>query len=102
MKNNLMYDYIRSYTQKEAYVGDVDGCFASGQGLCQDLACIMACMLRVQGIPCQMAVGEVLSPSGTMSHAWNYVYIDGEYVRVDITAEICNSVNSKYTPDKLY
>lgn len=86
MRSNFLYDYLRSYTQKDAYVGDIEGCMESKKGLCQDFACITAAMLRVQGIPCQMAVGEVKGNAGTISHAWNYVWINGQYVRVDVTA----------------
>ena len=102
MKSNFVYDYIRSITQRDAYLADVDGVFESKTGLCQDFAAIMACMLRVQGIPTQMAIGQVTGNLGTISHAWNYVLIDGKYERVDITAEISGSNNSQYTVEKTY
>ena len=102
MKANFLYDYIRSVTQKTTYLGDVDGVFESGKGLCLDFACILACMLRIQGIPCQVVVGEVTSASTVISHAWNLVLIDGEYIRVDITAEISGSNNVKYTQERSY
>lgn len=102
MKKYFMYDYIRSVTQKEAYLGDVDGVFSKKMGLCLDFAVIMACMLRVQGIPTQMAVGQVTGSAGTIGHAWNYVLINGKYVRVDITAEITGGANNQYTIEKIY
>lgn len=102
MKSYFIYDFIRATTQKDAYQGDVDGIFQKKKGLCLDFAAIMACMLRVQGIPTQLAVGQVSSSTGTITHAWNYVLINGEFVRVDITAEISGGRNSKYTVDKIY
>lgn len=86
MRSHYLYDYIRSVTQKDAYLADIDGIYAKKSGLCLDFAGTLACMLRVQGIPTKLAVGEVTGSMGTVSHAWNYVLIDGEYVRVDITA----------------
>ena len=86
MNTYFTYDYIRAVTQKTAYLADIDGVFKGKKGLCLDFAGIMACMLRVQGIPTQVAIGQVTGNLGTISHAWNYVLIDGSYIRVDITA----------------
>jgi len=102
MKTNLRYDYIRAATQKDAYLADIDGTFKKQSGLCQDLAAVMTCMLRVQGIPCKLAIGEVSGSTGTVAHAWCYAIIDGQEVRVDITAEISGARNSKYTVEKIY
>ena len=102
MNSYFSYDFIRSLTQKDAYLGDIDGVWKSRKGLCQDLACILACMLRVQGIPCKLVIGEVTSNSFVIGHAWNLVLIDGEWQRIDITAQISKSNNSKYTASKIY
>jgi len=93
------YDYVRALTISENYLGDIDGCFESRMGLCQDLAALTACMLRVQGIPTQLVIGY----AGNTYHAWNSVLIDGEYRRVDVTAELGGiSRNAEYTAERVY
>jgi len=102
MRDYFMYDYVRSVQQKDAYLADIDGCYTNRKGLCMDLAAITSCMLRVQGIPCRMVVGEVANSYNTITHAWNIALIDGKEVRLDITAELMGSTGLTYTPDKIY
>lgn len=103
MTDYFVFDHIRAVSQKTAYYGDIEGVWKSRKGLCQDLAVIFAAMCRVQGIPTQMCTGTVTAKNGTtMQHAWNYVYIDGKYQRVDMTARITKAENKKYTPEKYY
>ena len=40
-------------------------------------------MCWTQDIPCIMVYGVVKNTSGTWPHAWNYIYIDGEWLLVD-------------------
>ncbi len=99
MVGGFAYDYVRALTGAERYLGDVDGCFETRLGLCQDLAAVAACMLRVQGIPTQLVIGY----AGEVYHAWNNVYIDGEYQHLDITAELGGfAKNTVYTPERYY
>ena len=56
---------------------------ASGTGICFDYASLGAAMLRSLGIPCQVITGYV-SPDDVY-HAWNMVYIDGEWISVEIS-----------------
>lgn len=93
MVNGFMYDYVRALTISENYLGDIDGCFNTRMGLCQDLAATAACMLRVQGIPTQLVIGY----HDSIYHAWNNVYVDGEFLRLDITAAL-----SGFPPDGVY
>lgn len=99
MIHGFAFDYVRSLTKPEAYLGDVDGCFENRLGLCQDLAAVTACMLRAQGIPTQLVIGYV----DNYYHAWNNVLIDGEYRRLDITAVLSGqSKNMVYTAERCY
>lgn len=99
MVRGFTYDYVRALTSPPSYLGDVEGCFESRMGLCQDLAVVAACMLRVQGIPTQLVIGY----AGKVYHAWNNVLIDGEYQRLDITAELSGlSKNTVYTAERYY
>lgn len=98
ISQNFAYDYDRAASNPSFYLGDVDGCFESKIGLCQDLAAMTACMLRVQGIPSQLVIGY----ADRYYHAWNKVLLDGEYRTLDITAEITGVPASRYTEERHY
>lgn len=53
-------------------VPDLDDVFASGKGVCYDIAGLMTGMLRSQGVPCQLVYGYV----DDMYHAWCMVMPD--------------------------
>lgn len=84
IKANYLYDYIKAETVKSGTLPDIDGCYESKMGICQDLAAMAACMLRVQGIPTRLMIGY----AGKMYHAWNTVIINGEEVLYDPTLEL--------------
>ena len=68
-------------------------------GICQDLTALAACMLRVQGIPAKLVIGY----ADRSYHAWNNVLIDGEYVMLDVTADLKGiSGNVVYTVERCY
>ncbi len=99
MVRNFTYDYVRALTAPKSYLGDVDGCFKTRMGLCQDLAVVAACMLRTQGIPTQLAIGW----AGNIYHAWNYVLIDGKYELLDITGEMSfMAADTVYITERIY
>lgn len=99
ISKNYLYDYVRAVTISSGYLGDVDGCYEKGMGICQDLAALTACMLRAEGIPTKLVIGY----AGNVYHAWNSVLIDGEYERLDITSEL-KGISSKqeYTVERVY
>lgn len=99
MVKGFAYDYVRALTTPGSYLGDVDGCFETRLGLCQDLAAIAACMLRSQGIPTQLVIGY----ADEIYHAWNHVLIDGEYQRLDVTAALSGIAgDAVYTMERYY
>lgn len=98
ISQNFQYDYERAASNPGFYLGDVDGCLETRTGLCQDLAALTACMLRVQEIPCQMVIGY----ADEYYHAWNKAFIDGEYRLLDITAEITGGHAKVYTEHRCY
>ena len=68
-------------------------------GLWQDFAAVAACMLRVQGLPTQLVIGY----ADDTYHAWNIVQINGEYRRLDITADLKGlSRDAEYTAERIY
>lgn len=98
LKNSLVYDYVRAITISQNYLGDIDGCFETRMGLCLDIAALTACMLRSQGIPAQLVIGYV----GDKYHAWNRVLVDGEYMLVDVTAEMSVVSGDEYIAERYY
>lgn len=82
---NISYDHDKASQLANAtgYVPNPDETLASGTGICFDYASLGAAMLRSLGIPCKVITGYV-SPDDVY-HAWNMVYIDGEWVSVEIS-----------------
>lgn len=83
--DNITYDHDKAAQLAEVtgYVPNPDETLASGTGICFDYASLGAAMLRSLGIPCKVVTGYV-SPDNVY-HAWNMVYIDGEWVSVEIS-----------------
>lgn len=82
VKNGILYDYIKALTVSTGYLPNVDDTFKSGTGICYDIASLLACMLRSQGIPTQLVKGYV---DDTQYHAWNKVLLNGEWRMLDAT-----------------
>ncbi|MBP7402681.1 MAG: transglutaminase domain-containing protein, partial [Clostridia bacterium] len=55
------------------YTPDIENIMSTRTGICFDYAAIMASMLRSQGIPTKLVMGNV--PQGY--HAWNEVFFEG-------------------------
>lgn len=80
---NITYDTEKAKQLAEAtgYIPDPDETLASKTGICFDYASLAAAMFRSLGIPAQIITGYV-SPNN-LYHAWNMIYIDGEWVSVN-------------------
>lgn len=99
IKTNYLYDYVKAATVKSGTLPDIDGCYETKMGICQDLAALAACMLRVQGVPTRLMVGY----TGKMYHAWNIVIINGEEVLYDPTLELSAIESGQtYTVERYY
>lgn len=100
MKTSFVYDYVKMVTVKSGTMPDIEGTFEKRMGICQDLAAVAACMLRVQGIPARFMVGTL--ENGTY-HAWVVAVVDGKEILFDPTAEL-NAVakNQEYTIERFY
>ena len=84
---NFQYDYIKSVTVagSSGMLPDIEGCWKSKKGICQDLSAMAVAMMRAQGIHATLVIGTL--GSGT-PHAWVMVYLDGEEIFFDPTAEL--------------
>lgn len=84
---NFQYDYIKSVTVAGSsnMLPDIDYCWNEKKGICQDLSAMTCAMLRSQGVPARLIIGQL--GSGT-PHAWVLAVINGEDVFFDPTAEM--------------
>ncbi|MBQ9300785.1 MAG: hypothetical protein IJ214_09760 [Clostridia bacterium] len=99
MKSGFVYDYVKAVTIKAGVLPDIDGSYKKKMGVCQDLAAIMACMLRTQGIPSKLMIGY----ADKQYHAWTVTVINGEEVFYDPTAAL-NAISKvkEYTLERFY
>lgn len=100
IKTGFVYDYVKMVTVKPGMMPDINGTCEKRMGICQDLAAVAACMLRVQGIPARLMIGTL--ENGTY-HAWVVAVVDGKEILFDPTAEL-NAVakNQEYTIERFY
>ncbi|MBE5772824.1 MAG: transglutaminase domain-containing protein [Clostridiales bacterium] len=98
MKKSFGYDYILALTAKSGYIPDIDATFKSRMGMCFDFSSIMCAIMRSQGIPAQLVMGDA---DGTY-HAWCKILLDGKWVLFDPTTEITGKKVSNYTEEAYY
>ena len=66
----LEYDDHKADTVPSGYLPDLDAILDQGKGICFDYAALLCAMLRSQGVPARMAVGDC----GEVYHAWVEVW----------------------------
>lgn len=95
--SNILYDHMRALQVKKndlsKYLPDIDDVLQRKMGICFDYSALAACMLRAQGIPTRMIIGD----ADKTYHAWNNVLIDGEWVLFDPTGLVTNTKVKSYT-----
>ncbi|MGI5884545.1 MAG: transglutaminase domain-containing protein [Candidatus Spyradocola sp.] len=74
-----------TYDAESDHTGSAYGAWVLGRARCQGYANAMMLALRRLGIPCIYIFGDATSESGTESHAWNGVCLEGDWVLVDAT-----------------
>ena len=100
IKENYTYDYVQANTVSGGTLPSVDYAWEKGMGICQDLAALAACMLRVQGIPTRLEIGYI---GGNYYHAWNSVVINGQQVQYDPTVDVTDAMpNGNYRLERWY
>ncbi len=98
--NNFVYDFIKSVTVKPGQLPQIDECWNTRMGICQDLSAMTCAMLRSQGIPARLMIGTV---GANTYHAWVMAVVNGENRFFDPTAELnASSKTEKYTPERYY
>lgn len=69
---NISYDKELAQSVKSGYLPDIDQVLAKKKGICFDYASLMTAMLRSQGIPTKLVVGN----AGSVYHAWISTYVE--------------------------
>jgi len=102
VSTHVLYDYIKAMTvaQRTGYLPNVDETLLTGMGVCFDYAALLACMLRVQGIPAKHVIGTLLPTN--QYHAWNIALIDGAEVLMDATFPSIDYKESDYLAERIY
>ena len=88
---NYIYDYNKAATVKPGYMPDIEKIYESKSGICYDYSVLFASMLRSQGIPAKVVKGS--STLVNEYHAWNEVFIDGNWIIVDTTVDAAYSAS---------
>ena len=93
------YDYVKAINIKPGMLPDIEGSWEKRMGVCQDLAAIMCCMLRTQGIPARLVIGY----ADKNYHAWTETTINGQDIFYDPTAAL-NAISKpkKYSVERFY
>jgi transglutaminase-like putative cysteine protease len=82
---NIRYDYRKAYTVQAGYIPSPDDTLVDGTGICYDYSSLLAVMLRSQDIPTKLVKGY--STKVSVYHAWNEVFINGQWSTVDTTVD---------------
>ena len=98
MTEEFSYDFVRAQNISAGVLPEIEDCFDSRSGICQDLSAIMVCMLRVQGIPAKLVIGY----ADKYYHAWTVALVDGKEVFCDPTHELGCMDAKKYTTERFY
>ncbi len=96
--NNISYDYDKMNSVSSGYLPNPDSTLSSRKGICFDYAALMAAMLRSQGVPCKLVIGN----ADSAYHAWNMVYVNGSWQLYDATYGAADQRASSYVAQRVY
>jgi transglutaminase-like putative cysteine protease len=83
---NIQYDTAKVFDLLYDYLPDIVDTYTTNKGICYDYAALLAAMLRSIGIPAKLVKGYASYAPDTY-HAWNEVFIEGEWITVDPTRD---------------
>ena len=98
ISSEFAYDFVRAKTISSGEKPDIDYCYDNRMGICQDLAAVTACMLRVQGVPTRLVIGY----ADKYYHAWNTAVVNGEEIFFDPTHAVGAIDAKKYQTERMY
>ena len=104
VRKSFAYDYLKANSVKtndtKGMMPTIDDCWEKHMGVCQDLSAVTVAMLRSQGVPAKLMIGD----RKNVYHAWVVAIIDGDEKRFDPTAELEGKKYKKtdYTLERYY
>jgi len=84
LANQITSGQITSYLPNTAKM------LSSNTGICYDLSSLFAALCRSQNIPCVITKGY----AGKTYHAWNKVYVNGNWYAIDMTYALGRNLKS--------
>ncbi len=81
---NIVYDDDKIFNLEFDYLPDIEQTYADGKGICYDYSSLLAAMMRSISIPTKLVKGYA-SYNPTVYHAWNEVYLNGQWFVIDTT-----------------
>ena len=82
--DNIDYDFDKVPETLFDYLPVIDETYVTRKGICYDYAALVAGALRSRGIPTKLQKGYTANIPAVF-HAWNAVYIEGEWFKIDTT-----------------
>lgn len=65
----------------------LEGVFIDKKAVCEGISKAFCVLANIEGIPCVQVDGyQTLNPGG-VKHAWNKVYLDGDWYVIDVTSD---------------
>ena len=104
VKKSFTYDYLKANSimsnDTKGMMPQIDETWEKRMGVCQDLSAVTVAMLRSQGIPAKLMIGERIKGY----HSWVVLILNGEEKRFDPTAELEGKKYKKadYTVERYY
>jgi len=103
VSERMLYDYVKAATIRPPYLPDADKILETGRGICFDLSVVLAGMLRAQGIPAKLVIGQLNINGLPTHHAWNEVFLDGNWLKMDPTHKVvAPSGHPDYVAERVY
>ena len=84
--NNIDYDKQKVFDLLYDYLPNIEQTYVDGKGICYDYASLTAAMLRSINIPTKLVKGYA-SYNPDIYHAWNEIFLDGQWIVVDPTRD---------------
>ena len=83
---NIGYDHDKVFNLSYDYLPDIQRTYREETGICYDYASLMAAMLRSINVPTKLVKGYANYSPNTY-HAWNEVFLNGEWIVIDTTRD---------------
>lgn len=114
-KVHAIHDYLAYYTEYDfdllASTGGngtgnnpafrVDGVFLNKIAVCDGISKAFMLLCGMEQIRCIRVTGEYVQGESTQAHAWNKVYLDGDWYNVDVTMDMFHVNTGKERIDVL-